>query len=1066
MKRKMLYVFVSLIFICLLSTSIVCAQDNATQADEGSAIDSDSSDVDSTTTSTSDNRAGTLTDFRNEIEYNKGNLSLNRDYELIVGPDSGYVDEGIVLNDSNIFIEGNNHTINLNSLSRLFTANNSNIIINNLNIRNTAAHAIMLENSNLTTSHVSFQNNEVAESKAVFAIASSYNSSYDSFINLNDEFGSAIHAVAGSELTIANATFNNSKMQTWGCIYLFDSGAVIANTTFADMKSKYATAIYGGKCILSISNCTFINLEANETAGAIAVKDFNDFAVIENCKFINVTSHKNAGALFADVNGEKFQKEGRVLVTNSTFEDCQSLFGGAILQLGGSLVIVNSTLTNNDALINGGGVYTSNADMNVINTTFTDNSANEEIEDYNQGGAIFFDCGELTIENSTFKGNDALEGSDIYLYDSEYTISNSYFAGNISSMFDADKAELTNNTFLQENKYNDTNYIYVYDSNGSSISYNPITLDESLINATSFDLRDYGLVTPVKNQGDMGSCWAFGITGALESAYLKATNKTAVLDISESNIQDSGLMYSIFGMEYTQEGSYRTVGSAYMLSWLGVTTSDDNTYDELGKISPIIDNGTKYHIHNVVLMMPRQNITDNQKFKKALVKYGAVGVSVHGASRDEDFNEKTNASYFHNERFATGTDHSVTLVGWNDSYPRTNFITTPPGDGAWIVKNSWGTNWADNGYYYVSYYDTAFGTTKFPVAFIIDDKHDYEKNYQYDIISDIDFNLYEENLSYANRYVSIGKDLISAVGTYFNDSGVNYKIDVFVNDEQVHTQSGVSNFMGFETIKLDKFVGVDENDTFVVEINAGAVVPISSGSRQHYTNNSSVVGRNGKYDDLYSDDEVACIKVYTIPDNSYMEIEDYKNYVQIRYFDENGNPLTNARVSVVSNGLEYIQTTDENGVALFQLYLPAGQHTVAVINPVSCKAENIILTIPSEYKKPSNTNNAIKKAVGYRNVKTTNTLQKTYKVSADDHVIFEGRYFTVKSLNDIFGQNFTNGHLVVYLDGKVVFNDTVDGDIYTIIFEIIDGLLGNHELKVEFTVGNDTQGYEKNITIS
>ena len=363
-----------------------------------------SGDVDSTTTSTSDNRAGTLTDFRNEIEYNKGNLSLNRDYELIVGPDSGYVDKGIVLNDSNIFIEGNNHTINLNSLSRLFTANNSNIIINNLNIRNTAAHAIMLENSNLTTSHVSFQNNEVAESKAVFAIASSYNSSYDSFINLNDEFGSAIHAVAGSELTIANATFNNSKMQTWGSIYLFDSGAVIANTTFADMKSKYATAIYGGKCILSISNCTFINLEANETAGAIGVKDFNDFAVIENCKFINVTSHKNAGALFADVNGEKFQKEGRVLVTNSTFEDCQSLFGGAILQLGGSLVIVNSTLTNNDALINGGGVYTSNADMNVINTTFTDNSANEEIEDYNQGGAIFFDCGELTIENSTFKG--------------------------------------------------------------------------------------------------------------------------------------------------------------------------------------------------------------------------------------------------------------------------------------------------------------------------------------------------------------------------------------------------------------------------------------------------------------------------------------------------------------------------------------------------------------------------------------------------------------------------------------------------------------------------------------
>ena len=1065
MKRKMLFVFISLIFVCLLSTSIVCAADNTTQADDTSIDDTDSNDVDSSTT-VNTNSPGTLTDFRNDLVENDCNISLNRDYELIVGPDSGYVDEGIVINNSDVFIEGNNHTINLNSLSRLFTAYNSSIVINNLNIRNTAGRAIQLQSSNLTTTHVSFQNNDLAESKAVLALGSFYNSSYDSFINLKDEWGSAIQAASGSEIIISNATFNITQMQTWGSIYISDSGAVIANTTFADMKSKYSTAIYGSNSILLVSNCTFMNLNANETAGAIGIKDFNDAVIIENCKFINITSIKNAGALFADVNGMSGLKEGNVLIRNSTFEDCESLFGGAILQLGGSLMIVNSTLTNNYAIINGGGVYTSNTDLTVINSTFTDNCANEEIEDFNQGGAIYFDNGELTIEKSTFKGNDALEGSDIYLYDAEYTISNSYFAGNISSMFDGEDTELQNNTFLKENKFNDTDYVYVYQSNGSSIKYNPITLDESLVNATSFDLRDYGLVTPVKNQGDMGSCWTFGVTGALESAYLKASNKTAVLDISESNIQDSGLMYYIFGMQNTQEGSYRTVGTSYMLSWLGVTTSDDNTYDELGKISPIYDNGTKYHIHNVVFLMPRQNITDNQKFKEALVKYGAVGVSVHGASKDEGFNEDTNASYYYNETFGIGTDHSVTLVGWDDSYSRTNFVTTPPGDGAWIIKNSWGDDWADNGYYYVSYYDTAFGTSKLPVAFIIDDKHDYEKNYQYDIISNIDYNLYKQNVSYANRYVSVGKDLISAVGTYFNESGVNYKIEVYVNDESAYTQSGVSKYMGFETIKLDKFVGVDENDTFIVEISAGAAIPVSIGSRQHYTNNSSFIGSNGKYGDLYSDNEIASIKVYTIPDNSYMDIRNYQNFVQVTYFDEEGNPLTNADVRVISNGLEYTQTTDENGVALFQLYLPGGQHIVSVINPVSGKVENILLTIPSEYKKPSNTYKAIKKATTVNIVKSSNTIPKTYKVSANDKIVFEGRYFTIQSLNDIFGQNFTNGHLVVYLDGKVIFNGTVGDDLSTVIFEIIDSLLGGHELKVEFTVGNDTQTYEQNITIN
>jgi len=197
-----------------------------------------------------------------------------------------------------------------------------------------------------------------------------------------------------------------------------------------------------------------------------------------------------------------------------------------------------------------------------------------------------------------------------------------------------------------------------------------------------------------------------------------------------------------------------------------------------------------------------------------------------------------------------------------------------------------------------------------------------------------------------------------------------------------------------------------------------------------------------------------------------MDIRNYQNFVQVTYFDEEGNPLTNADVRVISNGLEYTQTTDENGVALFQLYLPGGQHIVSVINPVSGKVENILLTIPSEYKKPSNTYKAIKKATTVNIVKSSNTIPKTYKVSANDKIVFEGRYFTIQSLNDIFGQNFTNGHLVVYLDGKVVFNGTVGDDLSTVIFEIIDSLLGGHELKVEFTVGNDTQTYEQNITIN
>ena len=1065
MNRKIVLVFISLIFVCLLSTSMVFAADNTTESVDSGADDSSTSDVDSSTTVDKNTETGTIDDLKNDLLESDCNLSLKRNYEFTVGSDSKYFETGIVINNSDVFIEGNNHTINMNGLGSLFTAYDSNITINDLNIRNTNTNAIRITDSNLTTTHVNFQNNEAAESRAVLAVESSYNSSSDTFTNLNNQFGSAIFVTDESGLILTNATFNMDQSINWACIYISNSESIIANTTFANMKSKYATAIYNTNSTVVVSNCTFMNLKANETAGAIGVKDIESAVVlIDNCTFINVTSDNNGGALFADINGMFGVKRGGVLVKNSLFENCGSNFGGAILQLGGSLTIINSTLTKNYAVINGGGIYTSNADLAVANSSLTDNSANEGIEDYNQGGAIYFDLGDLIILNSRFEDNDALEGSDIYLYDANYNISNSYFAGNISSMFDQNSTELKNNTFLKENNFNDTDYIYVYDSIGSSIDYSPIILDESLVNATSFDLRDYGLVTPVKNQGDMGSCWAFGVTGSLESAYLKASNKTALLDISESNIQDSGLMYSIYGMADATEGALRTVGSAYMLSWLGVTTSEDNTYDELGKISPIYDNGTKYHIQDVVLMMPRENVNDNQKFKEALVKYGAVGVSVHGASKDDpSYNEKTNAAYFYNETFGIGTDHSVTLVGWNDSYSKDNFKITPPGDGAWIIKNSWGSEWADKGYYYVSYYDTAFGTRRLPVAFLIEDYPSYEKNYQYDIISDIDYDLYKVNVTYANKYTSIGKDLITAVGTYFNQSGVNYNIEVFVNDISIYNQSGVSGYMGFETIPLEKYIGVDENDTFIVEIGAGGAVPVSKGTRQHYTNNSSFVGINDKYSDLYYDGEVACIKVYTIPDKSHMDIESQQNIIQVKYYDENGNPLKNINVSVASNGLEYTATTDENGVALFELYLPEGRHTAYVLNPISGKIENITLFIPSEYKKPTNTYNNVQKV---KSIKASNTLQKTYKVSVKDKVVFEGRYFTIQTLNEIFGQNFINGHLVVYIDGKVVFNGTVGDDISTIIFEIINSLLGDHELKVEFTVGNDTQTYTENITIS
>ena len=73
---------------------------------------------------------------------------------------------------------------------------------------------------------------------------------------------------------------------------------------------------------------------------------------------------------------------------------------------------------------------------------------------------------------------------------------------------------------------------------------------------------------------------------------------------------------------------------------------------------------------------------------------------------------------------------------------------------------------------------------------------------------------------------------------------------------------------------------------------------------------------------------------------------------------------------------------------------------------------------------------------------------------------------TLGELNEIYNQTFINGHLLVYIDGELVFNGTTNEDLTTVIMNIIEKFLGKHEIKVEFTdADGKTNTYNKNIII-
>jgi C1A family cysteine protease len=1052
--------------IVILSLSAVVSADNAT--DDGSEVKSNDNtrSGNNNPVVTTSAKESTSHSF-SEIEYdiNDSNVvTLDKDYYFNERVDQK---SGILIqNRDKVVINGNNHTLDASDLATTFRILSSNVVLNDIIFKNSNYTAIRLTDSNLTTNNVLFIN-DLNNSRAITATNSTVNSNNDRFIDNFNNYGMSIYS-SGSNLNVVNATFTSKYQPKWATVYLCeDSFTTIINSTFANITAKYTPAVYFSYSSGLIENSVFENLSANLTAGAIAVKDTEGSLSIINSSFINTRSSKNGGAIYADL--KEIEENYTIILKNSLFDSCYSMIGGAYVQLGGLLTVENTTFRKNKAEIEGGALYTSYTNLNITDSLFENNAVLSDNDFYSSGGAIFVDISEMNMDKTVFKGNKANNGEDAYLYDSDYSIKNSYFDGTIYTFYDKGR-ELENNIFNKENIYNDTFSPYVYEGPGEVVEYDPMILDDSLVNSTYFNLVDYGLVSPVKDQGENGACWAFGTVAALESAFLKATNCKLKLDISENNVQDLNIEYSPFGVSLTEAGT-KTIGSVYFTSWLGVANQEEDVYDELGKLSPIYDNGTKYFVYDTLYIPFRENVTDNYKYKEALVKYGAIGLTVLGVRGPDDtsFNNETSAAYYNGPTYKAA-DHTVTLVGWDDNFPKEKFKITPPGDGAWIIKNSWGTDWADNGYYYISYYDTAFGTSEESVGFIINNLHNYERNYEYDIVGYPTFS--QSNitpLSYINKYTAVKDELIRAIGTTFDKAGVDYEIIIYVDEEEIYRQNGTSLRRGFETITLEQGVGVRQNHTFVIEV-VSDVIPLSQLSRQHYTSGTSIA-KSDEVEDLTKKGIVAVIKAYTDTDKSAIKANNLTTqfnsgkYLEVTYYDEKGQLLDNKEVYFIIDDQIFTGKTDENGVAVLDLNLMPGKYTVTIVNPVNLEKTNVTITILSSASKK--TVKPIKVTPTAKKIQTSKKIgSTTHKVYVNDVLISQTNVITIQTLNLIFNQSFINGHLIVYIDGVVVFNGTVGDDIYAVILEITSKLLGQHELKVEFTdSNNEKHTYTENITL-
>jgi C1A family cysteine protease len=325
----------------------------------------------------------------------------------------------------------------------------------------------------------------------------------------------------------------------------------------------------------------------------------------------------------------------------------------------------------------------------------------------------------------------------------------------------------------------------------------------------SYDLRTTGKLTPIRNQGNCGSCWAFATYGSLESFLRPSEN----WDFSEQNLIDH------HGFDWGPcAGGNTDISTAYLARWSGPIKEEDDPYI----YATLNELTVRKHVQDVIFIPPRSSSLNNDLLKQAMMTYGAVYASMYYKSTY--YNSSTYAYYNWSEKVGA---HGVDIIGWDDNFDKNKFTTPPPGNGAFIARNSWGMNWGQSGYFYVSYYDEFFARQEFSAAFKAEPAVGYTVIYQYDPLGWVgSLGDGSDTGWFSNIFTATSFDPLLAVSFYAAGSPNTYEIYIYtdVNPGQprsgtlANLESGSLNSPGYYTIPLKVGIALRPGQKFSVVV--------------------------------------------------------------------------------------------------------------------------------------------------------------------------------------------------------------------------------------------------------